>query len=157
LEEVKKQRDELSEQVIFHKHRAMVEEAEAVRLGRERDELKESLEFAATYKGIEGRGCPLCTYEDGVFVEMCQMHKDIAKLEHALWSEPLDTPDSPGWWAFEGGWKHNPSQQFKYIFEVSEHDGSLTATVVHDITLFSELDGKWWELVLPWGRKNSDE
>lgn len=43
-------------------------------------ELTETLAFAAQYKGIEGRGCPLCKYEDGVFIERCQMHKDMEAL-----------------------------------------------------------------------------
>lgn len=41
------------------------------------NELRETLAFAAQYKGIEARGCPLCRYEDGKFIEACQMHKDM--------------------------------------------------------------------------------
>ena len=40
--------------------------------------VEESLEFARNYNGIEGRPCPLCTYEDGVFIKSCQMHTDLA-------------------------------------------------------------------------------
>ena len=40
--------------------------------------VEESLEFARNYSGIEGRPCPLCTYEDGVFIKSCQMHADLA-------------------------------------------------------------------------------
>lgn len=43
--------------------------------------LEETLTFAAQYKGIEMRACPLCKYENGVFIEACQMHKDMDKLE----------------------------------------------------------------------------
>lgn len=54
-------------------------------------DLEETLAFAAQYKGIEARACPLCHYENGVFVDRCQMHKDmdaltkqVAELEAAL-------------------------------------------------------------------------
>lgn len=43
-------------------------------------ELRETLAFAAQYTGFEGRACPLCQYENGKFIEMCQMHKDMDKL-----------------------------------------------------------------------------
>ena len=43
--------------------------------------VEESLEFARNYSGIEGRPCPLCTYEDGVFIKSCQMHTDLAAVE----------------------------------------------------------------------------
>ncbi len=43
--------------------------------------VEESLEFARNYNGIEGRPCPLCTYEDGVFIKSCQMHTDLAAVE----------------------------------------------------------------------------
>lgn len=47
-------------------------------------ELQETLEFAASYKGIEGRPCPLCTYDDGVFIKSCQMHTDMDKMQKRL-------------------------------------------------------------------------
>lgn len=45
-------------------------------------ELEKSLARARNYKGIEAYPCPLCAYEDGVFIEACQLHKDICELEH---------------------------------------------------------------------------
>lgn len=42
--------------------------------------LRATLEFAAQYKGIEGRACPLCEYVNGEFIETCQMHKDMDAL-----------------------------------------------------------------------------
>lgn len=44
------------------------------------NELKETLTFAAQYKGIEGRSCPLCKYEAGIFIGRCQMHKDMDEM-----------------------------------------------------------------------------
>lgn len=46
--------------------------------------LRETLAFAAQYKGFEARACPLCTYENGKFVERCQMHTDMDNLRAAL-------------------------------------------------------------------------
>lgn len=54
------------------------------RLSKELAEHKETLEFAAQYKGFEGRSCPLCKYEDGVFIERCQMHADMDILRYAV-------------------------------------------------------------------------
>lgn len=43
--------------------------------------LEKQLERARTYKGIEGWPCPLCRFENGVFKESCEMHKQIDELE----------------------------------------------------------------------------
>lgn len=40
------------------------------------------LHRAATYIGIEGYSCPLCTYENGVFIKNCSMHEQIEKLQY---------------------------------------------------------------------------
>lgn len=47
-------------------------------------ELKKTLEFAAQYRGIEGHSCPLCRYENGVFIENCQMHKDLEAQHYQI-------------------------------------------------------------------------
>jgi len=67
------------------------ESADHAALTKRVADLEETLAFAAQYKGIEARACPLCHYENGVFVDRCQMHKDmdaltkqVAELEAAL-------------------------------------------------------------------------
>lgn len=42
--------------------------------------LEQQLEQAATYRGIEGYPCPLCKYDNGVFVARCQMHTDMDEM-----------------------------------------------------------------------------
>lgn len=44
------------------------------------DGLAASIERARTYTGVEGYPCPLCRYEDGVFIEPCEMHRQIDAL-----------------------------------------------------------------------------
>jgi hypothetical protein len=44
----------------------------------------EQIERARTYKGIEAYACPLCTYSDGIFIESCQVHKDMHELETTM-------------------------------------------------------------------------
>jgi hypothetical protein len=50
------------------------------RLSEANAELRDALDFAAQYRGNEGRSCPLCKYRDGVFIEACQMHKDMDEM-----------------------------------------------------------------------------
>lgn len=40
-------------------------------------ELKEDLEFARNYIGVEARPCPLCTYVEGKFISRCSMHGQL--------------------------------------------------------------------------------
>ena len=51
------------------------------RLKEENDFLKDQLEKARNYIGIEAWPCPLCIYEKGVFKERCSLHKTIKALE----------------------------------------------------------------------------
>lgn len=44
------------------------------------EDLNRQLYQAATYIGIEGYSCPLCTYENGVFIKNCEMHRQIKQL-----------------------------------------------------------------------------
>ena len=46
--------------------------------------LKQQLERAKTYVGVEGYHCPLCEYKNGKFVKSCQMHADIEQLKRQL-------------------------------------------------------------------------
>jgi hypothetical protein len=48
------------------------------------EKLEEQIERARSYKGIEAYPCPLCTYRDGIFIESCQMHKDMHELEATM-------------------------------------------------------------------------
>jgi hypothetical protein len=68
------------EQMAFVKRIRNDYEADRARI----QELEETLAFAAQYKGIEARACPLCKYENGKFIEACQMHKDMKELRAQL-------------------------------------------------------------------------
>ena len=48
---------------------------------KENKQLRADLDRARHYTGLEGYPCPLCTYKDGVFVESCEMHRQIDQLE----------------------------------------------------------------------------
>jgi len=56
-------------------------------------ELEQKLSRAAQYKGAEAYPCPLCRYEDGIFVESCAMHNRIAELEAQLAQTWQPLPD----------------------------------------------------------------
>ena len=42
--------------------------------------LEETLRFACEYTGFEGRPCPLCAYDNGVFVKHCEPHRQIEEM-----------------------------------------------------------------------------
>lgn len=46
--------------------------------------LRGQIEQARNYVGIEGYGCLLCTYNDGVFVRACVPHQQIEELRASL-------------------------------------------------------------------------
>lgn len=48
------------------------------------DAAYDTLAFAAQYTGIEARPCPLCKYEDGVFIEPCGYHQQIDAAQAQL-------------------------------------------------------------------------
>lgn len=89
----------LASEIVYdyeqERRRASEQHRELARLlaeSRQHEEALEStLHFASTYRGYEARPCPLCKYENGVFIDLCQMHKDmhalhtrIAELEREL-------------------------------------------------------------------------
>lgn len=43
-----------------------------------------TIERARTYSGLEGWSCPLCKYENGKFIENCEMHRQLCELEIEL-------------------------------------------------------------------------
>ncbi len=67
---------------------------------------------------------------------------------------PLDTPDGPGWWAFEGRFNEEGAENFRYIFEVHEVDifgvTHLFAVISNDEVNVLNLTGKWWRIETPW-------
>ncbi len=50
-------------------------------LSAEVEHLKDNLAFAKRMIGVEGRPCPLCTYEEGYFQYPCSMHGRMRLLE----------------------------------------------------------------------------
>lgn len=65
---------------------------------RENQELKEALERARTYTGLEAAGCPLCTYTEGVFVASCSFHRQIEAM-HAV-------VEAAKWWKEKEKWPY---------------------------------------------------
>lgn len=53
-------------------------------LKKENEMLKDQIEKAKNYIGIEGWPCPLCTYRHGKFIKRCALHKRIYELEAEL-------------------------------------------------------------------------
>ena len=88
-EESRKQDDTI--QRLEHERYTL--QAEVAALRAQVVDLQETLEFASTYKGIEGRSCPLCHYDNGVFVESCQMHKDMDELRAQVGQEGMTTAE----------------------------------------------------------------
>lgn len=81
---------------------------------------------------------------------------DAALAEVRALSQPLDAPDAPGWWAWEGYINYakgcDPSRAHREVVRV--HWGSTTKQwqVVreHGRHPASMLIGKWWKVQLPW-------
>lgn len=63
----------------------------------EREQLKETIERARTYKGIEIYACPLCTFENGRFIARCEMHRQIMVLEKELKNVRAEVESLTAW------------------------------------------------------------
>jgi len=44
-------------------------------------ELEDIIDRARNYSGIEAEPCPLCTYQDGVFLDYCEPHRENEQLK----------------------------------------------------------------------------
>lgn len=64
--------------------------------------------------------------------------------------KPLDRPNAPGWWAFEGRFNEPGATDFRYVIEVVDVEGELVAIVSGDFEFVDALVGKWWKLKVPW-------
>jgi len=60
----------------------------------ELEQTKRDLRLAKCYKGIEGAPCPLCEYDDGILISICEMHKEIGRLKDVLFVV-ADAPGGP--------------------------------------------------------------
>lgn len=98
--------------------------------------LRETLEFAARYKSIEGRPCPLCKYENGVFIEACQMHKDMNALEAQL-------KEQAGWETVEYNDIINidNSNQIRVVIGQGDNDKDKERPV--HLHIRKRIDGEW--------------
>ena len=47
------------------------------------ERLKQELERAATYSGVQG-SCPLCVYKNGKFIKFCELHSQIEHLNQKI-------------------------------------------------------------------------
>jgi hypothetical protein len=54
------------------------------RAADEISQLRQQIERAKTYKGVEGYPCPLCEYKDGIFIKYCELHRQINELNRRL-------------------------------------------------------------------------
>jgi hypothetical protein len=71
---------------------------------------------------------------------------------------PLDAPDAPGWWAFEGKHKGGLDKGHKTCYYLIDLDGGLVVTDGEDedpwvITVPRRLEGKWWKIAMPWEKE----
>lgn len=48
------------------------------------EEIQTNLRNAKNYRGVEGYACPLCEYENGVFVRYCALHQKIEEQAEEL-------------------------------------------------------------------------
>lgn len=48
------------------------------------EDLQSQIRNARNYRGIEGYPCPLCEYENGVWIRNCSMHQQIEDLREEL-------------------------------------------------------------------------
>jgi hypothetical protein len=76
---------------------------------------------------------------------------DAALAELRALSQPLDAPDSPGWWAFEGKWNSEKvTGTFRDIAEVQLFQGELQVALGGDWEPVTRWIGKWYRLTMPW-------
>ena len=57
--------------------------------------LRQMLERARRYRGIEGYACPLCIYKNGKFVQSCAMHLQINAQSDVIELLRGKIPDCP--------------------------------------------------------------
>lgn len=67
-------------------------------LEAENERLQAQLRHAATYTGIEGYACPLCLYENGKFIQRCEMHRQMDEMQ-----VELAAARAGRWWPVEDG------------------------------------------------------
>lgn len=48
------------------------------------EDLQTKIRNAKNYRNIEGYPCPLCEYENGLFIRSCSMHQKIDELTEEL-------------------------------------------------------------------------
>jgi hypothetical protein len=69
-------------------------------------------------------------------------------------AQPLDSPDGPGWWAFEGHWATFFPERaviFHRVYDVYlMTDEQWYFQMGNDGHPVGELTGKWWRISLPW-------
>lgn len=72
--------------------------AQVKSLRTENEELRDKLNLARAYRGLEARACPLCTYENGKFIKACSMHEQIEELRKQLADTQQDLHDARDGW-----------------------------------------------------------
>lgn len=64
-------------------------------------------------------------------------------------SQPLDAPDGPGDWWFEGRYKGPDANRFRCHYDVYEKNGTLCLFELEEFSV-DILVGKWWRANPPW-------
>ncbi len=64
-------------------------------------------------------------------------------------TQPLDMPDGPGWWAFEGK-SDDDEMEYRTVHLVLETRTGLLASGDNEFRHVSYWKGKWYRLTMPW-------
>lgn len=77
----------------------------------------------------------------------------IAALQQP--APPIDMPNGPGWWAFEGK-VHKLSKEYRSVGEVINIDGRMLYHLDgYGLCLVEYLIGKWYRLTMPWEQEQT--
>jgi len=83
--------------------------------------LKLQLERARTQTGYEGWACPLCVYEEGVFIEHCSLHREIEKLTWQLLTVLEDLKEMGELhWQYSKPWYNEPPDMEMVLEDLDE-------------------------------------
>lgn len=99
--------------------------------------------------------CVSCENE-GCLVS-CETYDETLDEAIAAWNRrapaiPLDTPDGPGYWAFEGKGQGDKTE-FRAVNAVMGEIGALWSLRDNECKPVSFWTGRWWRLTMPWEGK----
>lgn len=74
----------------------------------------------------------------------------VCRLVDVSDAQPLDMPDGPGFWAFEGQWNVSGALHFKRVWQVITVGGNLLIIGNDGLLPLNKVVGKWYRLTMPW-------